>query len=265
MLICCSIYLSTSITAQISSTDTMKSGFADYLFNLKMYDFAAEEYERLLFKDPDNVSYIKNLIKSYRFTGQAGFLTQKLDQEIFNDAEILNAYFKLLITENFNAEAKDLLTAKADFLNPGQFNDLSFQLALANKNWSAAKALFSPELHQSQYSGLMSSLDQVKYKKPGLAAGLSTIIPGLGRFYAKDSKDGIISLIFVGTTAYQAYRRFDQKGIKSAGGWIYGGIALGFYISNIYGSYQSAKYYNNKIDTALHEKSLYHINADLDL
>ena len=40
-------------------------------------------------------------------------------------------------------------------------------------------------------------INKYKRKKPALAGVMSGIVPGLGRIYAKDTKDGIFSFIFV--------------------------------------------------------------------
>jgi hypothetical protein len=87
-----------------------------------------------------------------------------------------------------------------------------------------------------------------------LAMAMSTIVPGTGRFYTGDWKDAIISMITIGVTGYQAYRGFTIKGTKSAYGWVYGTIATGFYLGNIYGSFSSAKRYNKRKSEKLDQK-----------
>jgi hypothetical protein len=41
-----------------------------------------------------------------------------------------------------------------------------------------------------------------------------------------------------------SYRGFSKKGVKSANGWIFGSLTVGFYFGNIFGSYKAAKNYN---------------------
>ncbi|MEL6843170.1 MAG: hypothetical protein AAFP02_08140, partial [Bacteroidota bacterium] len=59
-------------------------------------------------------------------------------------------------------------------------------------------------------------------------------------------KDGIIALLTVGSFAYTAWRTYNRSGFESPLFWIYGGIALGFYGGNLYGSWQSALRYNER-------------------
>ncbi len=93
-----------------------------------------------------------------------------------------------------------------------------------------------------------AALDQ-RFKSPLLAGSLSTVVPGLGKVYTGNYMDGIVSLLFIAGTAWQSYRGFNKSGVKSVSGWIFGGISMGFYIGNIYGSVKSARRFNKlKID-----------------
>jgi len=77
-----------------------------------------------------------------------------------------------------------------------------------------------------------------------LAGVMSGIIPGSGKFYARDWKNGLISLVFIGVLGYQSYYGFNQKGLESGLGWVYGTLGFGFYIGNVVGSVSSANRYN---------------------
>jgi hypothetical protein len=100
----------------------------------------------------------------------------------------------------------------------------------------------SPRLYQ-----LTTAFENQKYKKPVLALFMSAIIPGSGKAYSKRWADASFSLILVGTSAFASYRAFRKKGVSSFNGWLFGGIAVSFYSSNIYGSYKSARKYNEDL------------------
>ncbi|MEM7659009.1 MAG: hypothetical protein AAF399_22995, partial [Bacteroidota bacterium] len=87
---------------------------------------------------------------------------------------------------------------------------------------------------------------------PALAVGLSTLLPGSGRLYTNQWPDGLISFLLISGLSYASYRNFNRNGRSSALGWIYGGIALGFYAGNIYGSYHSAIRYNELQKSKIH-------------
>ena len=90
----------------------------------------------------------------------------------------------------------------------------------------------------------IEQMDNFKRKSPGLAMAMSTVLPGSGKAYSGFWGDAAMSLMFVSTNAWLAYRGFNKKGVKSASGWIFGGVSLGFYMGNIWGSGKAAKTYN---------------------
>jgi len=84
-------------------------------------------------------------------------------------------------------------------------------------------------------------------KSPALALGMSVFVPGSGKIYAGQWKDGLFSLLFTGLSAWQAYRGFHKDGVSSFYGWLYSGISLGFYAGNLYGSYKAVSRYNYQL------------------
>lgn len=244
-------------------TDKLEEGFALYLFDHELFDFASEEFERLLFKEPGNIEYLEKLIFCYRKSKTKDLFQNRLTDLEISDKQVFIPYYKLLITKGFQQEAKQLLASEKFPLEKSELSELNFLTKLTESKWDQAIVQYNDEAHLKNYEGLISLIQNRSYKSPVKAALLSGIVPGLGRVYANDIKDAVISFIFVASTAYQSYRRFQKNGISSVGGWIYGGFAAGFYVSNIYGSYVSAKNYNKRINAALHEKSLYYINADI--
>ncbi len=97
---------------------------------------------------------------------------------------------------------------------------------------------------------------ETQKKSPALAGMMSLVLPGSGKAYSKNWKDGIVSLFFTAGMSFQAYRSFNKHGINNYRGWIYSGIGFGFYLGNIYGGIKSTKDYNRKkINNLQHEAS----------
>ena len=240
--------------------------YADYLFSSQQHSLAAEEYERLIYFDENNVIYKYKLIKSYRLSGdfKSGInriysfygnslntLPQSLATE-FIKLQILTD--SLSVAENFIQQNSTIsLENKAIFqscnlLLSGKYNEASVYLKKA-----AANNLTLP----SNFILLTEKAGQIKFKSPFMAASLSAVIPGTGKFYTKNWTDGIISLLFVASNAWQAYRGFNEHGIKSAYGWTFAGLSASFYIGNVFGSVKAAKRYNifkkNEIDNQIFE------------
>lgn len=245
-----------------TATDTIDieaiEQFANYLYNLELYDFASQEYERLLYLDSNNPKYLSKLIRSYRGAQNETKLKQRFNFSVVKDTAVVKDYLYALISESMNEEASEFYSIQEPALPESLSNKLSFELSLAKRDWESSLMQYEELDLESKmvYEPLMENINGRKYKSPTLAGVMSTLVPGSGRFYAKDSKDGIISMLFIFSAAYQAYRGFNKKGKNSVSGWIYSGVGLGFYIGNIYGSYKSAQIYNARIDERLHSESL---------
>lgn len=238
--------------------------FGEYLLKSGQFELATKEYERLVFLDPGNDSLKLNLIRAYRLDSrfEAGI---NRTQQLYPQAETLPyphtiEYSKLLMSDQKWVEAyafwnesktmpatdKYLFGASASIFNTN-FKQAEQYLKLINDSTNVLAINYNDIVSRGLYG---------KYKSPFLAGTLSMIIPGLGRTYTGDWKDGLVSLIFTAGMAFQSYRGFNKDGIKSFRGWAYGGVGLGFYLGNIYGSVKSAKNKNKKKINALqHETS----------
>jgi putative membrane protein insertion efficiency factor len=83
---------------------------------------------------------------------------------------------------------------------------------------------------------------QLPHRIPLLAASLSAIVPGSGKWYAGKPMDGLYSLLLVGSAATIAYAyEDDHHRAKSA---VFGSLGLFFYLGNIFGSASEAKRLN---------------------
>ena len=84
------------------------------------------------------------------------------------------------------------------------------------------------------------STNSYNKKSPILAAGLSMLIPGLGRVYSGRIGDGLIGFIFAGLAINKAIKSHENNSLFAP---LYIGIAIPLYGGEIYGAYRSAKYY----------------------
>lgn len=236
--------------------------FADYLYNSGQFEYATEEYQRLLFALPNQQNNLFKLMKCYQKIG-----TAKMGIKVFgllsidplNFSEIVGEeYLKLLLL------SKDYPTAQVYIQQHDQMKTSAKQLwtqksYLLSQNWEAVDEQL-PAL-----SAILLQRQEVEQslKKTYVAVGMSGVVPGLGKVYAKSWKDGIISFLFVGINAFQSYRNFDRRGAKSILGWIHGGLALGFYVGNLYGSHKAVLQYNQKRKDELDTKIYKFVFPDL--
>lgn len=234
--------------------------FADYLYQSQQYDLAASEYERLIYSNSSQNQYKLMLLKSYRKSGNLD-LAQKRFSDIFKDSAnftiepVAQEYIHVLMLQNQLPDAAHFNKENIN-ITPLQSKYNQMQLNLLAKNWKAADSI-AQQINplEPQYLEILQSAKNMKYRSPGLALAFSTVVPGTGKIYAGYWKDGIISLIFVAATGWQAYRGFDNKGVNSVSGWIWGSIGTGFYFGNLYGSYKSAKRYNYRQNETLHKRA----------
>lgn len=245
--------------------------FAYYLYTSSQYPLSSEEYERLLFMEPNNDSAKTFLLKSYR---KGEMFTQGIirAQELYPDMNtapkiIFNEYTFLLILNKQTDKALSLVQSSKS-VTEKEKDYLQLNIDLLNKNWKPAGEIYSKWQQSndemfSPYKPIILESENMKHRSAALAALMSTVIPGSGKFYTGEWKDGMVSFIFIGLTGYQAYRGFEKHGVNSAYGWIYGGLDLGLYLGNIYGSYKSAKRFNKKHEDALVKKAKFLFSRNL--
>ncbi len=251
----CSICISVNLSAQENILDYNHSlKFARYLFTTQQLSFAAQEYERMNYLWPNDSIVILELVRSYRLNGRC--------DKYLHSKDLLTSDNKLLTHPSFRKEYlryslscrikdKDYFQVLS-LLKP---NEIDFYLASYYwvnseydqlKEFSIKKANLFESSNPKLYH-VTTKFNNQKYKSPVAAAIMSTVLPGSGKAYVNRWGDAFISLLFVSTNAYAAYRAFNKKGIKSINGWIFGGLAFSFYSANIWGSAKAAKTYNRDI------------------
>jgi len=228
--------------------------FARYLNNTQQYTFATEEYERLHFLWPEDPTVALELVSTYRLNQDCkqffnAYQIIAKDNRIFSQESFSREYLRFCLRCNIEHplyfDVSSTLTPEENtFYNLGYYwtsqqHDSAFSYASRNADMLS-------ETHP-QLLSLTQEFEQQRFKKPMLALAMSTLLPGSGKAYSKKWGDATISFVLVASSAFVSYRAFKQKGIKSFNGWVFGGVALSFYSSNIYGSYKSAKRYNEDL------------------
>lgn len=223
--------------------------FAQYLYNTQQYTLASQEFERAVFLDSTNTKAQLYLIKSYRKSGATKpglFIMKRLwgDSLLNLPKEFAIEYIKLLVDEQQFSKAKNYLH-KNQNINYSQKQEFKTALLLLANNYNEAYRMIirSPGMDM-EIQELATTCKLWKKKKPALAACMSGVVPGSGKIYAGDWKNGLLSLFIVSANAWQAYRGFEKNGTKSVYGWIFSTITLAFYGGNIYGGYRAAKQFN---------------------
>jgi tetratricopeptide (TPR) repeat protein len=227
--------------------------FADYLFKSGQYQLAAIELERLQFMHPSDDSLKATLVRAYSLNKSHDAALRTIGR-LYPETRPLPLPFSTLCAYNLIASGKpdsamkmlsenQLLTENHLLWYKGyaQMSTHQYKKALAQ---FAKTDTLPPSL--LKVKTLAAEGAAIRYKSPWLAASLSMVVPGSGKFYTGEWKDALISLVTIGLTGFQAYRGFSRQGSGSTYGWIYASLGTGFYLGNIYGSFASAKRSNRR-------------------
>ncbi len=231
--------------------------YAEHLYNNKDFSSAAKEYERLICLAPDSSEYIFRMLQAYKYSSQIDKGKEKT-ADIFGDnydnypLDIIHIYLQFLIMQDNYSKCHKILNTRTK-LTVKEHQEFTLAIFLLENKTDSAEAFIkkvfcSKKKNQensvsnkfSELTSLFYSRKRIRFKKPLLASLLSTAVPGLGKIYSNDIKNGLGVLSIIGLYSWQSYRGFNHEGIKSFYGWSFGALATGFYIGNIYGSHQSA-------------------------
>lgn len=252
-----------------SSENVLK--FADYLYESGDYLRAAGEYQRYLFSTPksagsDSIYYrmIKAIFLGKDFKRCNQLLNSFVDvypQSIIRmDIPLYKSIMKLYQGNYMESLA---LAQTPGILNT-DLQTIVFTMAYLYlgdfkkaKKWSCQSTTSDILLAKNaltEYGDTITWLckkiratDLLPFKSKFRAGFYSSLIPGVGKIYCGRIADGAYSLLIVGLTVWQAYDGFNDNGIKSTKGWIFGVLGTGFYLGNIYGSIVAADLHNHHI------------------
>ncbi|MCB0736921.1 MAG: hypothetical protein KDC92_05355 [Bacteroidetes bacterium] len=216
--------------------------FANHLYKTGQFEEAGNEYMRL-YHLGSNKEHLVLMSKSYRkarlpqkaLINLTPFQAEPIN---FNKDLALEFCHVLMALADYN----ELLFYAKNHPNLPDFDAkiLEASALLQLEKWSTADSILVelPENHQivKALKDVAKTGKKLKKNNKLLAAGMSAIVPGTGKIYSGQWKDGLLSLLVVSTTSWQAYTGFNKNGIKSAYGWIFGALAAGFYLGNIYGT-----------------------------
>lgn len=239
--------------------------FAQYLMQTHQFQLANSEWERVLFLNPGDTLARLNQLKSFRLSQKADLGLEKMKLWYPNGS----------LSRQFSLEAIQLTLLQEDYMAFHSVLGRSAGLSNAEKSnyelgswllegkWislpaKSREATYALAATDARLLNLYARTKEVHRKSPAASLVLSAMVPGLGKIYANDWKDGLLSLLFVATNAWQSYRGFSKNGVSSFTGWLFGGLAVGFYSANLFGSWKSANVYNSKqVDLIRHEAEGY--------
>jgi hypothetical protein len=236
--------------------------YGKFLMNTRQFNLATEEFERLLFMNPLDDTIKQHLVHAYLLGQQYQLVLRRTDSLFANPAQlpwpIALDYSRAMVLNEAPFKVNDFLKQ-----NPNLSQDEKLYLKLNSQllsyQWLEAEKTYNSMISGGyaagpQYDVLFKEIHNAEYKKAGLALGMSAILPGSGKAYTGEWKDGLVSLLFVAGSAIQAYRGHQLYGKKSTFFIAYTSLAATFYLGNLYGSFKSARKHNDKIRKQLHSR-----------
>ncbi|MCX7876573.1 MAG: hypothetical protein N2321_10465 [Melioribacteraceae bacterium] len=205
------------IILQNVENDTIRFRFANSFLKLNRFDEASENFKTLFFTSLSNEAklfyfksnFLKNDFKLFRKLVENKVY---LPEKFYNEVNKLNSISYFLDNE--------ILPQQGILLNP-------FEDSLQTKLYLFYQLKKNPPS-----------------KNPIQAAIFSSLIPGAGKIYTGELSDGIISFIATTVSLYLSINNFQNN--HQFRGWVFAGISSLFYAGNIYGSYISAKKFNDE-------------------
>ena len=238
LLFCLSIFLNyTSLKAQDIFDNKHSIEYANHLYSIGDYENAAIEFKAIVRIKNENDSTRNMLIKSYcGYHSYRNALMCIQEKNIDSLKSILKVkYYLLLILNNKFKTVDSLIALDNQISTNAKLNIQIYSALLQSKKQEVINLVTYCNKNNLVYQPILRTIQKGKAWKYILA---SAIIPGLGKIIYRQKHDGAFALFTVGMFTTFSARAFFIKGIYSINGWIFGGLALGFYIGNIYGTYK---------------------------
>lgn len=225
----------------LHGSDFAPSDTLDYYKGLSFYTAGAFEQAASSFK---NVSASSAYFEPSVFLGAV--------------CDVYNGHYAEAKTflDSYNGPKKELRSYQAAALSLLQDDAdayLSFSKDFTYANYSLAEG-------EKLFDKVYRERFENPKKSPWLAAGLSTVVPGLGKFYSGRYGEGAASFLLVGAFGGIAAESWIKNG---AGDWrtiVFTAVASLLHLSNIYGSYISVGLYNSYLKDAQNETIVFHIH-----
>ncbi len=159
--------------------------------------------------------------------------------------ELNNDYKAIECFNGINIQArKDTFLLYKVYIFEGVSHAKLGRIDSAKRYFNLIPASSSLNYLASENLGVITSLENAKFKKP-FVAGVLAIIPGAGYLYAGHWQTAISALLVNSLLFYATYSSIEVKNYGVA--LLSGVFSLTFYVGNIVGSVRSAKRYNQTV------------------
>jgi len=222
--------------------------FADHLYQQQDYLRAAIEYERFLYltgQTQDSILFKIGLC--HQFRGRYDYAAASFNRILGADDSALRPQARLAVLTNYYLLRDWQAIHQFGFETDDEYY-FTFFAALQTDSLAGFRPNFEAVRNDSLRLRLAAVFETYQHRKPKLpmmAATLSALVPGLGKWYCSRPGDGLFAAGMTGLAAIVTWRAFVSEVVVT--GVITGGITLAFYLGGIYGSYIGAQLYNDDL------------------
>ncbi len=225
----------------------------------------------------DSLYYFKGLFQYHTKNVEASILSfSKMTQSTGNSAMDLHAFF---LTGFQHAYLKDFGAATHRLKKIEVFNE--FDEELKNYELAAVSLLkrdfdsfvsykdkftgrfFQLSSFQEQLLKNYEGLKKVRKKSPWVAALLSGVVPGAGKFYTGKFGQGYTTLLIGTILTLQTLEAYNKSGTSSFRFNLFAGLFSTFYVANIWGSVLSVKVYRDENNKRYNDAILLNMHVPL--
>lgn len=250
--------------------------FANYLINEKLNGHA-KEYLHLSLKNADILqkdTILHQLIDIY-------FNEKKIDSSIayyhqlseLKQKDKFQVAFCFVYKNEFDSARQFLgLIDTTDALLNDLKNIYQASIFILEKKISRSDSVLGLIKNKDSYLlslvyenlGLISmKAKQVKYKSSFIGAGLSAIIPGLGKAYARKPYEGLSGFLQTSVFGYLAFENYRLAGLNSGRFYFFGTVFGLFYVGNIWGSALASNRYSSLMKKKIKDEVIVNMHLAL--
>lgn len=197
-----------------------------------------------------------------KVSAQSNFYMKSQFFAAYNETYLGNFTKTESIFQSLNLYAPTLITIREFQLSGLDLMNKNFKLS--ENRWGKIDSL-NPLIYEPlvNLKNISKELQGHKKKSPLLAAIMSAIVPGSGKYYAGKKGEGISNFIIVFGSGLMTYENYRKLGIQHPKTIAFGAIFAANYVSNIYGSAQRAKIVENDYQNVMHNQILFHLHIPL--
>jgi len=239
--------LSTGISSQNWCDYNSTMSFANHLMSRGMYEEAIVELQRIHFFMPGDSVVPRLMAKAICRSSNPEHYINELNSLCFkkrDDPDVVMPCINAFIRINMPLRAIELIANSE--ISDSLKEYLTAICHIKSGNVDMAKKSLSGNREYASLVKFFNAWEGASHRSPFLAGIMSAILPGTGKIYTGYWKDGLFSMLFIGSMAGVSYYIYATRGLNS--GWLYftSIVTFSFYMANIYGSIKSAHLYNKK-------------------